>query len=242
MNRRFNWTALALATCVMALGSVAQAEDLKSVENEIIKAAQSVKSYTSDMNMKTEMASPMGAITSEGKGTFAAMRKGGTLMFRMQLTNTTTAKQGETEQKFEQEMLTVSDGDAMYSLVEQFGQKMATKNDVDPKNAGVASKEMFDELEKDNELKLLPEGSFEGKPTYVIEVVSKTPDPMISKMHMHFLKEHGLVVQIIAHGADGKPMQTITYDNMKVNVDLKPDMFKFVAPEGVQIQDMTGGE
>lgn len=225
---------------VLALVVPAQAQSLDEVEKELTKAADKVKSFTAEVTMKSQMQQPGVTMESSGKGTIEFMRKGDETLWRMdQETSTVTEAAGQM-QKTEVSTLTIVDGEFMYVLTERAGEKKAIKSKADPAQMKLAAKDVFDQLRKDHELKLLPEAPVEGVDAYVIEATPKKQVGPIAKQVLHFGKESGMLLKMEALDASGKPMHTTTFSALKLNVKIDPERFKFKAPEGVQVMDMTG--
>lgn len=228
-----------VAAMVLALGAAAGAETLEDVEKNIIKAAQAVKSYTADIAINMELS--MGAMTmkSSGGGTTEFLRKGDKVLSRTEMKLAMTMNQGENEQKMEQSVLTILDGEHSYTLSDQLGQKTAVKAKLDPTAANMGSKEMFAKMREDATLKLLPEAKVGDDAAYAIEATPKQPQGMAGKSIFYFNKKNGVLLKMLTLTPEDKPMQTVTFSNFKMDVDLKPERFVFEAPPGVPLQDMT---
>jgi outer membrane lipoprotein-sorting protein len=44
---------------------------------------------------------------------------------------------------------------------------------------------------------------------------------------------------MVTYTPDGKPMNTMTYSDIKINDKISPDRFVFKAPPGVEVQDLS---
>lgn len=223
-------TALTVPTLVLA-------GDLAETEKKIIESVSKVKSAKADILMNTSMENPGMTMKSEGKGTFEFQVKDDKHLSRMELKNVMVATAGGQENKMEAETVTVTDGEYTYTVSEQFGQKMAFKQKVDPKQSAVASEQMFEELRKNYELKQLDDQKVNGKDAYVIEATPKSSGQS-GKQHYYYSKENGMLLKMEAFTPDGKPMTTMEFKNLKVNVDIDPKRFVFEAPEGVPVQEV----
>jgi outer membrane lipoprotein-sorting protein len=221
----------------LVIAAPALAQSLDDVEKKIVEAADKVKSFTADMTMESEMQQGGRTMAHRGKGTIEVVRRGDKMLSRME--QKITMDTGAGGQKMEVSTLTVIDEEYMYMLTEQFGQKMAMKRKPDPGQMRFAGKSMFEELRKEHDLKLLPEAQVEGRDAYVIEATPKNQTGPVAKQVSYFDKQTGLVLKMAALDAAGKAMHTTTFSNYKTNVEIDPDHFKFKAPEGVQIMDMT---
>ncbi|MCK4343202.1 MAG: outer membrane lipoprotein carrier protein LolA [Phycisphaerae bacterium] len=234
---------LALAGLGLGFTSAALAEDLAAVEKKITADWHKHKSMTAKITAETHM--EMGTMTMDmkGAGTLEVMRTGDKILVRMETNNTITQVIGGEETKLEQPSTIIVDGEFTYSVDEAMGQKRAIKQKIDPAITG-EPKAMFERFRKDNELKLLPEESIDGKKVFVIAVTPKQPPAMPgvpAKTHIYFDQQNGCLVKMVEFDADDKVMTTMTYTDIKLDVKLDPERFKFVAPEGVKVMDLTGG-
>ena len=222
------------------LAGPATADELDDVAGKIIAAAEKIKSLSADMTMKTEMVNSGMSMVSDAQGHMEFARQGGKELMRMDMEMSTVTKMGDQEQKMEAKSVMINDGEFTYTVSDQMGQKVAMKMANEKNQVQFSGKQMFDDLRKDNTLALLPEDKVDSVAAYVIEATPKQAGQS-GKSRYYFAKDSGMVVKMIMHTPDGEPMTTMTYSNIKLNADIKPDRFKFVAPEGVQLMDMTGG-
>lgn len=234
-----------LAAMVLGFTSLAVADEaVDTLEKKIHAAWEKQKSMTAKLTMITKM--EMGGMSMDGKGdgTVEFMRNGDKVLSRTEVKTTMTRKMGDQETKMEQPMTSIIDGEFNYTLTEMMGQKMAMKSKIDPRMTG-EPKGMFEELHKEYELKLLPDETVDTMKCYAIEATPKEKTQAGGgKMNLYFDQPTGFVVKMIMFGPDDKPATTMTYSEMKFDVKIDPDRFKFKAPEGVQVIDQTkeGGE
>ena len=59
------------------------------------------------------------------------------------------------------------------------------------------------------------------------------------KMVFFFRQDIGLMVRMVSHNEAGKPVTTMTYGDIKLDVDIEPGRFVFKAPEGVEVLDLS---
>lgn len=225
----------------LALTGVVRADSLEDVEKKLVEAHSKMKSYTSktktvqsfDMGQGNKMSSDVGGIV-EWK------RDGDKQKFRTEMKGTTTTSMGGTDNKMDISVMMVSDGDFLYSLSEQMGQKMATKQKPDTSMTG-DPKKLFEKIRSDNDVKVLADEKVDGTSCVVLEVIPKNAaDVPVAKSVMYFSKETGINVKVVGKDKDGKDVFTNTSTDIKLNVDIPNDRFVFKAPEGVQVMDMTG--
>jgi outer membrane lipoprotein-sorting protein len=230
---------VALATLGIGCASAVLADDLEGVQKKISAAWEKQKSMTAKVTLATHMEMGTMVIDGSGEGTIEFMRQADKIYSRNDIKSTTTQKMGDKDQKTEQSMLNIIDGEYMYSLTEMAGQKSANKSKIDAKMAG-EPKAMFEELGKEYDFKLLPDEEVNGAKTYVIEANPKQKNPMGGgRMVLNFLQDSGFVVKLAIFGEAEKPITTITYSDLKMDVKIDPDHFKFKAPEGVEVVDQT---
>jgi len=233
---------MALVVAVVGCGALAAfGDDLDSAEKKIVAAWKKHKTMTAKITMVSHM--EMGEMTMDGSGsgTGEDMRQGDKLLARLELNNVMTRKMGEQETKMEQPMTTVIDGEAAYTLTEMMGQKMAIKSDIDPQMSG-DPEALFRNLHKDHDLKLMPEQTVNDAKVFVIEVNPKEGSSGQSFRQVYsFDQKSGCMVKMEAYsGAGEKPAMTMTYSDIKLDVQIDPKRFKFELPEGVTLMDQTG--
>ena len=241
--------AVAASVFLGFLATVAVADELEAVEKKIQAAWSQHKSMTARVTTVSRMEQAGQVMDGKGDGTYEFLRKGEQLLSRMELKNSMTQKMGEQEMKMEQQVTMVVDGTYAYTLSDQatefMGNKMppqvmAMKMDIEPEMSGEPSK-MFADLHKDHDVKLLPAETVNGKQAYVFEATpkEKAPGNPAAKMLLYFDQANGFTVKMVVQSEDGKPIQTITYEDVKLDVDIDPDRFVFKAPEGVEVMDQT---
>jgi hypothetical protein len=111
-----------------------------------------------------------------------------------------------------------------------------------PEKVNTPVKDMFTELRKDNELKLLPDEKVDGKAAYVIEATPKRPVPdTTTAIKLYYRRDDGVMVKTMTSMKSPQMKMTSTAEmtDIKLNPDVKPERFVFKAPDGVEVQDMT---
>ena len=230
--------------CLMALslsGVARAADSIEDVEKKLVEAHSKMKSYTS--KTKTVQNFDMGQgnkMSSDYGGNIEWKRDGEKQMFRTEMKGTTTQSMGGTDNKMEVSVLMISDGSFLYTLSEQMGQKMATKQKPDTAMTG-DPKKLFEKIHSDNTIKMLPDEKVDGVSTVVFEVIPKdTSASPVAKSIMYFAKDTGINIKVVGKDKDGKDVFTNTSTDIKLNTEIASDRFVFKAPEGVQVMDMTG--
>ena len=238
MAKGMGW--LCTAAVILLLTSAARSDDeLPAVEKKITEEWSKHKSVTATLTAETHMDMGISVTDGKGTGTFELVRKDSKLYSRMELTSTLVRKIGDEEQKLDQHMLVIVDGEFAYTYSEFAGQKTARKTRIEPKMTG-NPKEILESHRKTHDLKLLPEQEIDGHKTYVIEASPKAGVLVPQrKMVFFFRQDIGLMVRMVAHNEAGKPVTTMTYGDIKLDVDIEPGRFVFKAPEGVEVLDLS---
>ena len=208
-------------------------ETLESVEKKIVEKWSKLESMSAKMTMEMSQAGASG----KSDGTVEYLKRDEKELFRSEMKMT----QEMGAQKMEVSVCMICDGEFAYTSTDMMGQKMVMKQKPDAMQGSPGGKSMFDNLEKINELKSLPDEKVDGKPTFVIEATPKAAGaqpPMKSKLF--FAKDTGIMIKMVVLDAEGKSAMTMSYTEVKLNPKIDPGRFVFEAPEGVQIMDMTG--
>ncbi len=230
---------LLLAGLIVGHGAAAAwADDLGAAEKQICQAWEKQRSMTAKLTMVSNIDAGGTMMEGKGEGTIEYVHKGDKTYLRMELKSTMPQPVGA-DTKTEQNMLTIIDGDYAWTLSETMGQKMAMKTKIDLRTTG-DPKTLFAEYRKDYELKLLPDDTVDGKKTYVIEATQKEKaGGNVSRTLLYFDKDNGGMLKMAVQTPDGKPTMTMSYSDVKYDVNISPDRFVFKAPPGVEVQDLT---
>lgn len=233
------------ATALLALAAVtglATADSVEEIEKKVVKAAESVKSAQAKMKMTMKMDQGGQTMSGDGKGTVEYMRRDGKELFRMEMKTDMVMKFGEQEMKMEQEILSVGDGEFAWSLSSQMGQKAVTKQNLDDVDMNPSAESTFKQLRENYDLEAQPDDKAGGRDCWVVHGTPKKESAQASQMgkvRYWFCKESGMAVRMITEDQAGNPAITIEITDVKLNADIAADRFKFEAPEGVQVMDMT---
>ena len=230
-------------TCVLlGAATAALADDLEAAEKRIVEAWGKHKSMSAKIATTNHMEMGDMVMDGKGEGTLEMQREGDKQFIRMELKNAMTRKAGGQETKTDQAMTLIADGEFAYTSSDAMGKPVVVKSKIDPMMTS-EPKALLAELRKQNDLKLLPEDKVDGQKVFVIEATpkeKKASPGAPAKMVLSFDQEHGVMVKSTALSEDGKPVNTMTYSDLKYDVKIDADRFKFKAPEGVQVIDSTG--
>lgn len=233
-------------SCILAVGALAfcgaaaRADDLATVEKEIIKKWQKHRSMKAKVT-QTEAAEAQGSKAAKhGQGTYEFLRQGGDILFREKMKSSWEVEAGGQKMRFEINLLTIYDGKYEYALSERVGLKTALKTKPDPMS-GADLKALFEALRAENNLKLLDEMAVDGQQAYVIEARPKSERPgrPYATIVYYFSKDHGVLLKREARAKDDKTLETKSYTELEFDVKIDPKRFEFKAPEGVVVQDLT---
>lgn len=239
MTRRIVLAGLVVAVLGFGgLAPAAAADTVESVERELTKQWNKVRSMSATMVIKSDMKHGGGSTTMDSSGTYEYQKVGDKVIFRMEMKSTTVSRYGEQETKMESAVTSVNDGEYLYTLSEQMGQKTAMKMKAStPPSLDVKS--MFETMRQNNVLKLLPEQSLDGQAVYVIEATAKDSSSAMAKTMMYFAKDSGVMLKSVSHDSQERVIQNTMYRDVKINESIAPDRFVFKTPAGVTMMDMT---
>jgi outer membrane lipoprotein-sorting protein len=233
----------ALVTGLIFSGAAMAADKLEDVEKKILAQAEKNKTLTAKMATTTDIDATGMRMKSKSEGTYETARRGDKTLFRMESKSSGTTKIGDQpETKTETKTLMIADGEFHYMLSETAGQKTAMKMKLDPSKGNTTSKQGFEQMHKDYNLKLLPDEKIDGKEVYVIEATPKKAKPDTTEVSkFYYGKETGVLVKSVMESKGEQSKSTITslMSDIKPNADIKPERFVFKAPEGVMVMDMT---
>ncbi len=221
----------------------AMADRIAEVEKELIQAHGKLKSFTAKIHSSYDSGTEDESMwKSETKGTHEWMRQGELVLYRMETVRAAVSKMAGQDSVSKTKATTVCEGEYTYMLSDTDGQKSATKLKTDPRSGGDVAM-TFESMRAEYDLKLLPDETVNGQSCYVIEETRKKggqdPGHSLARYVIHMSKETGLLVKSIGYDADGKTMSTSDTTDIKINVPISPDRFKFVAPKGVTVIDMA---
>jgi outer membrane lipoprotein-sorting protein len=91
-------------------------------------------------------------------------------------------------------------------------------------------------------VKLIGEENLDGEPVFHFEGTTSTQfmaqgKPVTRKIEAWVSTKDGLPRKTIEHSEN--TVGTTVYKNVKTNIEVKPEMFKFTPPEGVEVVDMN---
>ncbi len=218
---------------ILAVVATASAETLETVEKALTEKFQEYTSLSADMKMTMQIAPGM---SMDSTGTMEFMLHDGKEKFRNEL----EVKMGHGTQSIETRMVHIYDGTNAYTISEVMGQKRVMRTKPSRMTGRAGGKAFFEDLKRDNVLKLLPDADVDGVTTYVIEATPKQPHPQDpGRMNYYFDKTRGLIIKMVGLNAGGDTVMSMTLSNIKINPKLDPKRFEFKPEPGTNVIDMT---
>ncbi len=135
---------------------------------------------------------------------------------------------------------TVSDGEVQYVLTEENGEKTLAKSGA-PALQTYSPEGYFEQFGKLFDIKLAPDAQVNGAECYVFEMRLKPMEnlPPSGRQFVYFHKQHGIQVKSETYDPRGKLTRSVLLKDLKVNVDISPDRFKFEVPDDAKVTDTT---
>ena len=232
-----------------AFAGMARAEQtLESVEKEVEGLWSKITSFSATVTSDTTISMGPATMKSHATGTMDCLKAADAAKFRMDMINKMDAGipgVGAMEQK----VLSVFDGDNLYSQIEAMGTTQASKMSADSakKQGPLVGKSMFEGLKQQGDLTLLADATVDSKPVYVVEVkpnsAVKSSSPMpVGKIKSYISKENGLQLKMEVFDEKEQPISTTTYTGIKTNVTFSEGHFVYKAPAGVTVMDMSNAK
>jgi outer membrane lipoprotein-sorting protein len=223
-------------------GTTLFAETWEEVAKKIGEKSKAITSMQYKTKTVQETKDPNYSSKSDTQGSFEYVNKDGKMYYRMDMVTKSETKFQGGETKNNMIMQTVGDGEFVYSLTEMDGNKQASKSKYETgKTPDMDQTKAFKEMEKMYSMKVLPDETVDGRPTFVVEMMPKDPQ---MKQHMgksiyYYCKETGIALKALTYSPKGEVISTTTTSDIKVNPSIAPDRFKFTPPAGVVVTDNT---
>jgi len=240
-------TMLLAVMCTTLLGSSVTAtadEKVDKAINELEQRFAKINSYTAKTEAMTDTEfSPGHTQKSEMVGTIEWVRKGEKALMRSDTKCNTVKTEGGQTTRTPSTIITVMDGEFYYMLTEEGDQKTVIKSQA-PAAQTYHPKAIFEQFRNYFDIKLLPDEKVNGHDCYVFEMKMKPMEgmPPSGRQLMCYQKDNGLGVKFQAFDANQKLISSSLSTDIKINVDISADRFKFEIPEGAQVIDSTGAQ
>lgn len=231
------WAGLGLTMPALAVTGRA-ADTLESVEKALVEKSSKIKTLTANLLMTTSIVRENSSARHESRGKHEFARRNGRLFSRTQMNVTRINDIAGRELKSEFAVLTIVDGDTMYTLREQGERQTAYKTNASGFQ-GADGRIMLEKLRRHHELKLRPEETIDGTAVYVIEGTRKKEGRSASKTTIYIAKDTGILLKKTQIDETNGMSSTTTLSNIKINPAIDPDRFIFTTPPGVELLDKT---
>jgi len=236
---------MGLAFCCVLAGQAllfAAGDDtsLEEVERAIVERFAAIRSCVATMNtLQTAETGKDSRVKLETKRRGEWVRKENGFLYRAESTSRLTQTHAKGSTKVEASATTVSDGVYIVTLTERDGEKSATKRRADVTHTPDI-RAMLDALRKDQVLRRLPDVKVGFDDCFAIQAIPKNrPDSDIGQTVVYFRKDIGIDVHTVVYDKNNKPIYTSTTTDIRINVDLAPDRFMVVLPDGVKLVDQS---
>lgn len=239
------WRTAGGAAAALILAGGVYGETAEEVHAKLNEAFARVGSYSAQTETIYDM--KMSGIKLDGKqtGSVKWMRKGDKVLSRNEHESEMTRKYDDQVEVARTSTLSICDGEYCYHYVEnsgtnnEEGTKMAAKQKADP----AAMKDVLSVVgiqKGDHKLRLLADDEVDGEACYVLEARPRELEgAFVSSTTLWLRKADGILVKMIGKDDEEREAQKFTVSDIEVNEDFPADLFKFTAPEGVEVQDMT---
>jgi len=235
---------------LIGLAPLAKAEEqtLDSVAEQIAAAWEDVHSYTA--HMSTDGNIPIGpvSVATAATGTVEFMTIDDKPHFRMEIVNKLGGNMPLMGGGMEQRILSVYDGEVVYSEMEVMGKKKYTKATpkADDEKTPTGGKSLIDKIRKRGEVSLLPDEEVNGMNAFVLEVIpdkaGQQDGPIKPELiRFYVAKDSGIQIRVVMMDAERTPLWTTTYSDIALNPELDPKRFAYTPPPGADVIDMGDG-
>lgn len=219
-------------------------KELQAAMADIAEKWAQVNSFRANMTMTGGMSKGPLTFTNEGTGTFEFLRHQGKRLFRVDMdvaVSTSIPGFGE----IEADMLTVFDGEAVYSEFSAMGRKKVGRLDPEKANStpppdGPA---LLESLRQKGDVTLLEDAEVDGVAVYMIAVKlnNEARDESRANMddlHVCFAKENGVRVKMTGYDEAGKVVTQVTFSRVDTEAGIDLERFTYTVPEGVEVEEM----
>ncbi len=232
----------AVAAVLAGLGVTAVADEaVDKATRELAQRFAQVQSYTAHVQTLNDfMFHPARGQKTTTAGPIEWQRQGEKALMRSVNTRTETkAARGQTTTKTAT-ITTVSDGEFQYVLTEEDGQKTVEKSRA-PALQTYSPEGYFEQFGKFFDIKLAPDAQVNGAECYVFEMRLKPMDnlPPSGRQFIYFHKQHGIQVKSETYDPRGHLTRSLLLKDLKVNVDISADRFKFEIPDDAKVTGTT---
>ncbi len=214
-----------------------RAETFESVEKKLTEMRRRITSLTEKVRYH-QFLEGAAKNTTTGDGTIEYMIVGDKYLHREELKRVKAIEYQGKATKEPNTFEKVCDGQFTWLLNIALNQPVVTKQ----KLSAVPDPNPFAEFKDQYDMSLLDDEEVSGRSCWVVLVKPKPPlkHPWPAFPHKFwFDKELGVPLKKITYDIKGRPMTTLTYVDIRTNVPIKEERFKFEAPANAKIFDET---
>ncbi|HMQ16924.1 MAG TPA: hypothetical protein PKC49_13210 [Phycisphaerae bacterium] len=213
---------------------------IEKVKNELKAAFDANKSYTCTMIARQFMELGSGNyMESEHIGPVEWYRANNRIHLRQEHDGYSVSSfNGKVDRRTDRALVIV-DGEFYYRLTDTEGKLYASKASIIPATYG-DPEVLINAMTKAEDVRLLKDEKLEGAECYVFEASPRRVTPLQPAKTLHyFRKDGGFIVLRVGFTANGQEMFRIEAKDVKRNVEIPMERFKFEVPPGVELRDAT---
>ena len=210
---------------------------LESIEKTLLAKWDQVRTLSAVINTVHEGVRGDTVARRDGHGSYHLLKKDGKTFVRMEI-NSKSVAQGETSVVGPaQNMLTVCDGDAIYFQRDVGGRAQVYKMGLDHSEfLELGGPRFFAKLRRFTAVKVLPDETVNARETYVLQATFDNT----GSTTLYFLdKQTGILAKMVQEMPKDQTSKLLTVSEIRLNVDLKKDLFRYAPPAGVEVRDLT---
>jgi len=199
------------------------------------------KTHSVSARVITELFSarnPIGEGLTRGVAEFFYRRDGDKLLIRRDSKYTITmSRDGQEVDRKEYTELTVCDGMHTYGLTAGLDAPRAYKSNP-PKSAWHDGRSVYLAMTSEDNVTLLEDAEFDGEPVFVMEGKPRG-ESFRMKQVIYFSKNTGAARKAEYFDWSGRITSRMVMEDVKINPEIPLERFRFEAPDGVPIKDLT---
>lgn len=238
MNRR-QGAALFLAVVCIFTPVITAADSLASVKSAILEKWDQYDSMTGVLSATIDFSSIpeySDLRPANGVGTVSYLRQYEKVFSRCEINFPMDPKKTQKPHV----LWIISDKDEYMEVVFLGKVFRAGKLEGRGKAFAAGGKALFDFMQENFNLTVLPEDTVNNEPVYAIQGKLKNPEFLAGsdKFLFYFSQETGVLLKLVSYGKGiEKPVAIITTGNIKFNEPLTPDQFNYVPPESEEPEE-----
>ena len=234
---------LAGATFVLLIAALvageSSAETVEQVQDKLMEAQKSVRSYSITMKTRENLVSIIGRVKTSGTYTYEWVRKGEGYVSRMEQTMLTEDETSGDVKKSTSKLVGVYDGEFFHDIHDDDGKVRAGKWTADIASP-LDAKKSFATLREYKVLKVLPDAAVGDRDCYVIEQLNKGEMASFEKGSVaYYCKKTGIQLKSVDLNLAGEVIRERVVTDLNVNQDIPADRFVLKPPPGIEVEDHT---